>query len=144
VSVLSDRVLPKRRDEVLDEVHFFDPPPIPSLLPQRLRTLVDVLRLATGPQRPVAIRMKHVIQSRSHHPISQADRIYNVSDVYDRAHRSTGSRAGARRSTSARGAASTGASASTAVPAVLAATARPAAASGTRPRPSPSACAARP
>jgi len=87
VSVLSDRVLPKRRDEVLDEVHFFDPPPIPSLLPQRLRTLVDVLRLATGPQRPVAIRMKHVIQSRSHHPISQADRIYNVSDVYDRAHR---------------------------------------------------------
>ena len=87
ISVLSDRVLPKQRDEVLDEVHFFDPPPIPSLLPGRLRSLVDTLRLATGPQRPVPIRMRHVIQGRSHQPIAQADHIYNVSDVYDRSHR---------------------------------------------------------
>jgi len=87
ISVLSDRVLPKQRNEVLDEVHFFDPPPIASLLPDRVRILVDALRLATGPQRPVPIQMRHVIQSSSHQPIAQADHIYNVSDVYDRSHR---------------------------------------------------------
>jgi glycosyltransferase involved in cell wall biosynthesis len=31
--------------------------------------------------------MRHVIQSRSHQPIAEADHIYNVSDVYDRSHR---------------------------------------------------------
>jgi glycosyltransferase involved in cell wall biosynthesis len=87
VSVLSDRILPRQRHALLDEVHFFDPPAVASALPRKLRLAADVLHLLSRPQHPVAVRMQNVLPSRSLRPMARADHIYNVAEIYDKAHR---------------------------------------------------------